>query len=445
MPRLIAIVLAAFLGSAHAASRVVVLPFAGPSAAVSHQQIAIAVCDAATCLPQAKAGKSPKPDWKKLKKEKVDYAVTGSVGKVKKKLALDLSVWKGPGKPKLKKSFALDAKGRLSDTSLESATQVVLKALGVSAERKEPEPVAKAEPPPPDPAAAPEPPPEPTPARREPERAPEPARAEPTPGAEAPAAEVAQPAEEPRRSRRKDTPLFVLEAGPDLYTRKFEYTGLASKNLRTYSAPLIAAPRIHAELYPLAALTKGVAAGLGLDVGYAFAVGLQSQRQDSPKFPTKATRLDLGLKLRIRPVAGSEGAIVPAFGYRSASFAVSPAADGTVLDGLPGISYSALMVGLGGEVPVADNKLVVFARFAYLPVLSSGEIISATYFQKGSASGIEAALGAGFKVGSGVELRLTGQLTRYGLTFESQPTDSYLATGASDLNIGGNVSVRYTY
>ena len=41
-----------------------------------------------------------------------------------------------------------------------------------------------------------------------------------------------------------------------------------------------------------------------------------------------------------------------------------------------------------------------------------------------------------------LQLRLSFDFARYGLTFVTQPTDPYVAAGASDTYIGGNATLR---
>jgi hypothetical protein len=438
MPRTFALLVAALVASPAIAAppRIVVLPFTGPGANAARNQVVGALCDSATCVPAAKVGNKPKPDWKKLKKEKVDYAVGGAVTRYKKKFSLDLQVLNGPGKPKLKRSFPVDAKGRLGDAAAGAVGEAVLKAVGASGEGRAPEPVAEPVTPPPSRT-------EPVATRTEPRRQPEPEPRAEEPPARSSSAEVSRPADEPFRPKRKD-PLFTVEVGPDLFGRWFAYTGVQTRNLRSYSAPLVVAPRLRAELFPLATVTRGFAAGLGVEAAYALALGLQSRSVDGPPHPTSLTRFDVAAKLRLKPGSG-EAAIVPTVGYRNTAFRVGQASDGTMLDGLPGITYSALLLGVGGELPVADDKLTLFARVCYLPVLSSGEIISPSYFAAGTASGFDITAGAAYKVLPSVEVRLTGLVTRYGLTFTTADTDVYVATGASDLNAGANLSVRYIY
>jgi hypothetical protein len=220
----------------------------------------------------------------------------------------------------------------------------------------------------------------------------------------------------------------VLEAGPEFFNRRFGYEKVETTNLRTYQAPLVFAPSLHAEVYPLALMGSGAASGVGLEAGYTFSVGLKSRRPDGVTFPSAMNRLDFGPKYRYR--ATESFTLIPALGYRQASFAVSPAADGSTLDGLPGLAFSSIRAGLGAEF--AFGKMVVLGGFSYLAMLSAGDIVGPNFFSSGSGSGVEGQLGLGYKILSNVELRLAAQLNRYALTFKPAETDTFIAAGAYD-------------
>jgi hypothetical protein len=89
--------------------------------------------------------------------------------------------------------------------------------------------------------------------------------------------------------------------------------------------------------------------------------------------------------------------------------------------------------------------LLAFARFSVLVALSSGEIISAAYFPKGSAFGIDLGLGLGFRILPALQIRAGFDFTRYGLSFTSTAADTYQGTGASDVYLGGHLSLRFEY
>lgn len=431
--------LAALLAVPAAASKISILPFAGPGGANTRNQVAAALCDSADCVPNAKVG-GAKPDWKKARKEGVGFIVTGKIAKVKRKEILELSVLAAGGRAVLKKHYTLGKGGRLSDGALNE----VRDAVGASAPTAPTPPIEKAEPPPPPPEKREEPV-----AAKPPEKDP---YAELSSAAKTEDTETAPPKTEETSSTRKSSfkrsgknPIVAADVGLDLFSRTFSYTNVQTNNLRSYKAGLIFAPHLKLEAYPAAAFSNGILSGIGLEGGYLTAVGLKSKRAEGPSYPTSVTRLDLALRFNWKPVGGSDAYVTPLIGYRIASFSVGAASDGTTLDGLPGIRYTSLVLGLGGEVPLMEDSLFIFGRFVYLPVSSSGEIISDAYFKSGKASGFEGNLGAGYQVMPHVQVRVTGLFVRYGLTFQTDPGDTYVADSASEQQLGANLAVRLTY
>lgn len=418
------------------AQRIAVTPF-GAAGNDARSQVVSALCEQAECVSEKKVTAGSNPDWKKAKKEKVQFFVVGKVVKKGKKSSLELQVQAKAGKPKFKNSWPLEG-AQLSDKSLANVADVLGKAMGL-APRKEAAPVEEKK-------AVEEKKPEPTP---EPHKAPEENRAEKkvTPPPAPPAAEVPAEAavEEPATPKR---PVFSLELGIDVESKNFTYASVATANLRSYRAAFILAPEVHGELYPLALFQQNFLAGLGVELGFSIAVGLKSRRGGSDvAYPTNISKFDVALKWQIRPISSSEAYFTPIIGFRSHSFSVGAGSDGSVLDGLPGISYSALKFGLAGELPFGQSGLLAYGRFAVLPVLSAGPIISSAYFKSGSALGIDFGLGLGFKLpfARALQLRLGFDFARYGLSFKSAASDTYVAEGAVDLYLGGNFAVRFTY
>lgn len=446
-------VLAALVAPQALAQRIAIVPFTGPGANGVRNQVVSALCDQAECVGEKKVvGAGGKPDWKKAKKEKVKFIVAGKVNGKGKKKSIELQVEHKAGAAKFKKSWPLEG-GELSDKNLAAAGDALAKAMGLE---KKPPPEAPPEEKKPPPEAPPEekkPPPE-----------------EKKKKVEAPPPEVVEPPP-PAPLAHSKRPVFSVELGLDVQSRVYSYSSIASTNLRSYNAPFIPGLDLKAELYPLAIVQQGFLAGLGLEVGYAFSIGLKSRRKGPDgmflptTFPTSISKLDLALKFQIRPISGSDAYFAPFFGYRSHSFGVGLASDGSSLDGppdamgnlpkatLPPISYSALKVGVGGELPFGSTGLLLYARFAVLPVLSAKDILGAAFFKAGSAFGVDGALGLGFKLpfsfafidAGALQLRLGFDFARYGLSFKTAATDEYVAEGAVDQYLGGTLAVRFTY
>jgi len=424
------------------AEKLAVLNFSGPDGLVVRTQLSDALCKAHTCVDPKKVSKGSKPDFAKAKKEKVDFLVTGAVKKKGAKRSVELQIHVKAGPPKAKKSFPLNASGELEGKALDNATGWLTKTMGLGEAEAEPE--AKKEP-----EGPPEEKKEPEPEKKEepePEKkkVKEPEAPPPPPKEEERKPEEEQPPAPEEGEEKSSNPIFELEAGGDLFSRNFSYNNVSTMNLRSYSASFIFAPELRLEFYPLALATNGFIAGLGIDGSFAYAVGLKSRRSGTEEtWSTTLLHYDFDLRFRIKPVSNVDAAVIPFVGYGNRSFSVGLGTMNDTLDGLPGVSYSSVRAGLAGELPF--GRFMVFAKFAALIVLSSGQIISSEYFPKGSNFGIEGQVGAGFRIFGPLQVRVAFDFTRYGLGFQSSATDTYQAQGAVDTYIGGNLALRVIF
>ncbi|MGA9521470.1 MAG: hypothetical protein WBV82_08405 [Myxococcaceae bacterium] len=414
-----------------ATTKVAVLPFTGPKATVARSQLTRAVCGELECVPASKASRGNKPDFKKAKRAGVELILTGQVSGPASKRTLTVIAWDANGEQRSKDTFRLARNGKLSRSELDRAAAKVLEVAGATQQQSEPEeeePLA---------TEREETPPTLLPEASEQEQEQEVASIE---------REERRDEEAPVALRRRgpQLPLFWVEAGADFTHRSFDYSGLAVANLRAYvTQPALVAPRIQAAVYPLSRSLEGIGAGLGIEGGYAFAVGLRSIDENEKPHPTAVTRLDLGARLDLRPVEGSALMISPQVGYRNATFSVGAADDGSTLAGMPGLTYDALRFGVEAELPIEAMR--VFAKASYLQALGLGEIGAAPFFPKSSGSGFEGTLGAGYQVVENVEVRLSLNYTRFGLSFEPEAGATYVATGATDQYLGGALTGRFVY
>lgn len=429
-----ALILVALSASTAAAQRVSFPSFTGPSAANVRNQVVGAVCDTTDCVAATRVTTSGKPDWKKARKESVQFFVTGSVAKRGKALTLDVFVFNKAGAPRARKSFPLDKNGTLSPKNLQGVMDLLGNTFGKRGAPETTPPIDEEKPPGKEPTKTSrrsDPPP--TRAERKPEPQPEPEqRGEP----EAP----------PEVKDEHKPPFLVLDVGAEILNRRLEYSQVATSNLRRYDLTLYGQLAIGAEFYPLALVRDDLLAGLGLEASIALAPWLQSRLASIPEaFPTSTLRIDAGIRFSIAPIKTFALRIAPYLGVRSHSFTVGALPDGRRLDGLPNISLVGLRAGLAIEVPIVPRWLTLFGRFGVIPVLSSGEIISPAFFPNGSAFGLEGNAGLGVNIVSFLQVRAGFDFARYGFTFTTQPTDPYVAAGATDTYLGGKASLRLTF
>jgi hypothetical protein len=425
-------VLLCLVTTAAFAQRVAIPPFSGPKAAVSRTQLVTALCDAADCVPAAKVTSKGKPDWKKANSELVTLFVTGKVSKKGKSLSVELALLSKGGSPK-KKSFALETSGKLSAKSLRSATEFLNVERPAS-----PDSVG--------------PPLEESPSPELQTRVPEPAPSKPAPKTAAvkptrDSIEVVNlpPVRESQGAGGK--PKFLLiDVGADIVTRKLSYAGIETQNLRRYDLPPVGQPSFGLKFYPLALITDGVISGLGLEGQMAFATWVKSVVDQSPaaSYETSLFRVDAGLRFDLVPVKSFPLTISPYAGLRWQAFTLAASAQGPLL-GLPNVSYLGLHAGLGLEVPIIVGRLSAFGRVGIIPVFQSGDIVSASYFPKGSNFGFDINGGLAVTVIPLVQIRASFQYTQYSLTFQTAPGDTYIAKSASDVYLGGNIGLRFSF
>lgn len=413
------------------AQRIGVVPFSGPNAATVRNQLVTAICDTADCVNTGKVTTGNKPDWKKAKKEALQFFVTGTVAKKGKAASLTLEVLSKPGPAKMKKSFPLDADG-LSAKNLQLAIDA-LKGAFAGASAPEPEPVDTT------PAVT-------TPTKTDSTKSsggatatstPPPPPREPTPEPE--------PEPAPAKSARR-IPFIAIEGGVDLFNRSFSWVQPVT-NLRKYNLPIFPLGHAKLEFYPLALGRQDILGGIGLEAGVSFAPWLRSRRETvmDDVYPTSTMRIDAGLAWRIMPVKTLNLSLIPLVGVRYYSFTVAPNSSGARLDLLPNLAFVGLRAGAGFEVGLVNDLIFLFGRFTVVPVFSSGEIISSAFFPNGSNFGLDGNVGFGVGVLKMLQIRAAFDFTRYGLTFKTEPTDAFVAQGAIDQYVGGTISLRFQY
>ncbi len=109
---------------------------------------------------------------------------------------------------------------------------------------------------------------------------------------------------------------------------------------------------------------------------------------------------------------------------------------------VPDADYRAIRIGVRGSLRIGTLEPYLAAENRI--VLSGGKTIEDRFSIEASASGLRGALGTTAKLGP-IHGRLESSFTRYSWTFKSQPTDTFKATGASDLIIMISAGVGYEY
>jgi hypothetical protein len=350
--------------------------------------------------------------------------ITGRVGKRGRRSVLDLEVVVPKGGASSRRTFALGRGGLLSTASIE-AVRVLAKAptvkevVGASTEGSEP----------------------PVDARRVTrDVAPEVVldlRADPP----------------PVETKKPKSVFFAVELGSYVLNRQLAYTNVALSGpdvapLRSYSLAAFSLPMVRFEVYPLAASQSEALAGLGAEGSFALNPILKSSTSTGEeRFPTTAMVAEAALRWRLAASPSYPLVITPFLGFRIQSFTITtPATESLKL--MPDFAYVSLRAGLGLDVPIVKDLLVLIGRISALPVFTSGEIISSAYFKSGSTLGFEGGLGLRLRIIPGLFVAATFEFAQYQLTFTPRAGDRYLAAVAStavtatDRYLGGSLTLR---
>jgi TolB-like protein/opacity protein-like surface antigen len=241
------------------------------------------------------------------------------------------------------------------------------------------------------------------------------ARPKPAPRAdrERPRDDEEPPAEDddaPRRASGKSAlrPTFVLAVGPGLLWRKLRYEG--DTNFNSYKNE-VGNPgtnlSLRAAYFFAAHKSTEWYTNLGLELGFDYTI--VKSKLGSETLDTSAYDLAFGAIYRF-PLGDFEPFLRA--GYVMQKFAVD-VSDQTFL---PEVTYSALRVGAGTVINIAES-FAFDVSFAYLPVFGTGELEEPRFGEDVSTKGWEAGAGALVRFKEVYGLRLALDYRRYGYNF----------------------------
>jgi hypothetical protein len=227
--------------------------------------------------------------------------------------------------------------------------------------------------------------------------------------------------------RESERPALDIAIGAGILHRSFSYKDDLFGVLQGYS--------LGAAITPAAELTWAPLFGgrMGITGHFSMSVGLKSQTSDGTTYPTQAMAWGAGIFYRFFLGEKSHLGIVAR--YESQSFSISADSSGNRPD-IPDVKYSAIAGGLDLRLSLfGPVSLLAGASYRYL--LSVGEIGTAPWFPRQTSMGVDAMLGFGIELGSAFEIRIEGQLQRYGFSFNPEPGDPKIAGGATDTYLSG--------
>lgn len=251
------------------------------------------------------------------------------------------------------------------------------------------------------------------------------------PTASAPAAP--QPASSPETDRapaaappQTDSSLLSVRAALGAGMRHFSYVQRITPTLRPYdlaAAPVAVATGV---VYPLAPTRLPVVRDFGITGEYSQAFALASQDSAGNRVGTTWQSFDVGATERFDVGHGLLANVSAGYGGDDFQF-TDALAGGTAA--LPSVSYR--FVRVGGDLRYRFlGAFGAWAGGSYLDVLGSG--YTGQIFPHESVGGVEAHLGASWRLAKSWELSLSGAYTRFFYSFNPVPGDASVAGGALD-------------
>ena len=235
------------------------------------------------------------------------------------------------------------------------------------------------------------------------------------------------------------TAIVVVGLSFQMAGRFFSYSDGLTRNLRPYDVFGAPMGMANLEFYPAGFGDVPVAKDIGLTASYSMAFGLDSATTAGVPIGTTFTRLNAGLRGRIRfgevpsPTLGINA------GFSMLNFTYEAPPD--IADEVPGVSYKLLRFGLDMRIPAGPVALELGGDF--LMPLSNGEVYGR--FTDPSVLGIETRIGLGIPLAAGFELRLAGEYSRFFSSFNPVVGDTHVAGGALDQLIWIRLGAAYVY
>lgn len=223
-----------------------------------------------------------------------------------------------------------------------------------------------------------------------------------------------------------DSSLLSVRASIGAGMRHFSYVDRITPSLRPYdlaAAPVAVATGV---VYPLAPTRIPVLRDFGITGEYSQAFALASQDSSGNRVGTTWQAFDFGATERIALPHGLLANVSAGYGGNDFQFA-DAIPGGTAA--LPSVAYRFVRVG----ADLRYRFLSAFAAWAggsYLDVLSSG--YTAQIFPRETVGGVEAHLGASWRLARSWELSLSAAYTRFFYSFNPVPGDASVAGGALD-------------
>jgi hypothetical protein len=236
----------------------------------------------------------------------------------------------------------------------------------------------------------------------------------------------------PAPATEREAELVKVSAGVRAFNRSLTWKDDIFTRMPKYVLPMGPAIAVEAEFFPLALVTKGALAGLGIEGAFENAVGISStDKTTGDIYTTSAMRFRAGAVFAAPidrfTLSGHAGWSMQSYGFSATSTGATPVARVNI----PNVRYGTVRAGVGAGVSII-KPLSVELGAAYQIVLSSGEIGSASYFKNAQVGGADFTVSVAYRIIPNLEARLTGEYQRYWYALKPSPGDPWIVGGALD-------------
>ena len=270
-----------------------------------------------------------------------------------------------------------------------------------------------------------------------------------------------EPEQEPEQSdfkpNRPGSELFAIDLGAEFGGRFFSYNEPCSgpdnpcpgtyRTLRPYDVFGVPAVRVAGVVYPAAPLDITVLSDLGVSLQYTHYFGLKSQTENGDAtFGTSWNRFAAGLRYRLRIGDADDHPVVISpdvrFGFVNFTFEPQDAGANAIVDEIGTVEYLFIRGGVDARLPLGEI-VAMMPSIGIVGPLSTG----AAYDRVSGASvlGMDAGLMVALVLGLGIETRAGIEYTRFFASFDPQPTDQFVAGGATDEYLSLRVAGAYVF
>jgi hypothetical protein len=229
----------------------------------------------------------------------------------------------------------------------------------------------------------------------------------------------------------------TIDVGMRLFRRTLTFNQDVLGNVPSYELPTGFSLTTGFAWFPISEMTTQVGGRIGLVGDFHYAPAINSTMGNMEEIGTDAWGMQVGVRFDF--VSGKH-LVALGMGFGRDDFTVQD----TSLNAVPGVSYEFFGIDMSARVHLA-HPVTMLAQVGYQHLMSLGQIGSHRYFPHATGRGLNASLGFSFELVPSLEVTATFDYHRYFLTMNPEVGDPYIAGGALDERMGGNVSLSYHF